>query len=280
MGRADGRKLKNMDPMYMIASHVMAKRSDSMNAIRLDIPMEPLQTYIRSTKKEKGYTVSHLALFLAAFIRTLAEYPQLNRFVVNKTVYARNEIAIGMVVLQPGTTDGETMAKMFFEREDDVFTVQKKIDEFIEHNRETGADNGTEKMIRFLRIPGVMRLGVNVIKWADKHGLLPKSVIDMSPFHATMTITNLGSIRTNYIYHHVYDFGTTSMLFSMGQPVEIARNKKEGIEFERCIPCGLVMDERIAHGCYFGTAFKTFEKYLKHPELLEGPPTVVNDDED
>lgn len=278
MKRKDGVRLKNVDPLYEVAAHIMKDRCDSLNCIRIDIPVEPLQKYIRKQKNENDISISHLGLFLAAFVRTLAEYPQLNRFIVNKRFYQRNEIAIGMVVLQPGTDDGETMSKMYFEKTDDIFTIQKKIDDYISHNREAEAENATEKILRILKFPGVLRAGVCIIKFLDKHNLLPKSVIDMSPFHATMTITNLGSIRTNYIYHHVYNFGTTSMIFSMGQPVEVPKRKKGEIVFERCIPCGLEMDERIAHGSYFAIAFKRFAQYLEHPELLEGPPPVVNED--
>ncbi len=278
MKRADGRLIKNVDPMYAIAAHIMAERSDSMNNIKVYAPVEPMHQYLRDKKKE-GHTISHIGIVIAAFIRTIAEYPQLNRFVVNKRVYARNEVAIGMVVLQPGKEDGETMAKIHFNLTDDIFEVQRKIDEYIEHNREVSADNATEKMIRFLfSVPGLVRFGVNVFKWADKHNLLPKSVIEMSPFHATMTLTNLASIRTNYIYHHVYNFGTTSMLLSMGNAEEVPTRKKGEIVFEKKIPMGLVMDERICHGAYYATAFKRFEQYLEDPTLLEGPPKVVNED--
>lgn len=280
MGRADGRKIKNVDPMYAIAAHIMSERNDALNNIKVYAPADTIHKYLRDKNKE-GKTISHLGVVLAAYIRTIAEYPQLNRFVVNKRIYARNEVAVGMVVLQPGKEDGETMAKIKFELTDDVFEVQHKIDEYIQHNRDVEADNATEKMIRFLfSVPGLVRFGVNFFKWVDKHGLLPKKVIEMSPFHATLTITNLASIRTNYIYHHVYNFGTTSMILSMGNAEEVPVRKKGEIVFEKKIPMGLCMDERICHGAYYATAFKRFEQYLNDPTLLEGPPKVVNKDVD
>lgn len=278
MKRKDGRRLKNTDPMYAVASHIMATRNDAMNMIKVHIPVDPMRKYMREQKKE-GHNICHIALVLAAFTRTIAEYPQLNRFVVNKRIYARHSIDVGMVVLQPGVENGETIAKMHFDRTDDIFEIQRKIDEFVDHNREAQADNATEKMIRFLcSVPGLMRVGVNVLKWMDKHGMLPASLIEMSPFHATMTISNLASLRTNYIYHHVYNFGTTSMLLTMGNIEEVPRRKKGEVVFERCIPMGLVMDERICHGDYYAMAFRRFAEYLEDPSLLEGPPRIVNED--
>lgn len=275
--RKDGRRIKTAQPMYQVAMHVMAERNDSMNMIELDIKEEPIHKYIVA-KREEGVHVSHLAVVLAAFIRTITHYPMLNRFIVNKRLYARNEIAIGMVVLKPGDDEG-TMNKMYFKPENTIFEVQKILDEYIEQNRQAGDTNSTDKLISLLlSIPGLCRLGVNLLKWADKHNLLPKSIINASPFHCTMTITNLASIKTNYIYHHVYNFGTTSMIMAMGNTREVPVRRHGEIDFEKCIPIGLVMDERIASGCQYAMAFRKLDYYLKNPVLLETPPEEVKPD--
>lgn len=272
--RADGRRVKNANPMYTVAAYVMNQRNDAMNMIEEFIPVEPIQNYMRMRRGE-GRPVSHLAVVMAAYIRTVAEYPELNRFVVNKRIYARNELAVGMVVLKPGETDG-TMNKIYFELEDDVFTVQKRIDEYVAANRESGDTNSTDQLITILlKIPGLVNFGVGVFKLMDRYGLLPKSIIKASPFHTSLVITNLASIRTNHIYHHIYNFGTTSMIIAMGNLREIPTRTKNGVEFVRCMPLGVVMDERICTGSYYARAFAKMRKYLNDPTLLEGEPEVV-----
>ena len=275
--RADGRRVRTVQPMYQVAAHIMAERSDSMNMTEVDIPLEPIQKYLNEQRRE-GKTYTHLGVFIAAFIRTICEYPFLNRFVVNKTIYARNEIAIGMVVLKPGEHEG-TMNKMHFERTNTLSEVQAIIDRYINDNREAGDTNSTDDIIRkLLAVPGLCRLGVNVFKWLDKHGLLPKSIIDASPFHCTATVTNLASIRTNHIYHHVYNFGTTTLIMAMGNAREVPTRKHGEIEFVRCMPVGVVMDERICNGSQYAMAFRRFSYYLKNPALLDVPPETVADD--
>ena len=98
MKRADGTRLRNADVMYRIASHVMAKRSDSMNMITLNIPAAPIQSYLREKSRE-GTPISHMAVLMGGFVRLMAEFPALNRFIMNKEPYARNELAYGMVVM-------------------------------------------------------------------------------------------------------------------------------------------------------------------------------------
>ena len=271
MRRRDGRRVKvtEVDPTYMVACHVMADRVDAQNMITVHIPIDPMSRYIREKQKE-GITVSHLGLVIAAYVRTCAEFKKLNYFVVNKNIYFRNELTVGMVVLKPGDTDG-TMNKMHLAFTDTIFDIQRKMEEYIEQNRGEGETNSTDKMVtKLLGFPGLLRIGVKIFKWMDKHGMLPKKIIDASPFHCSMSISNLASIRTNHIYHHCYNFGTTSMFITMGNLVEVPKRRFDGIEMEKCLPLGITMDERICSGSYFAAAFQKMRLYLTNPHLLEG----------
>lgn len=277
--RADGKLLRHTDPMYRVATHIMTKRSDSMNNITLDIPIEPIEKYIRQKKKE-GISMSHMAVIMAAFNRTVCDFPALNRFVVNKRVYARNEIAIGMVVLKAGATGAETMNKIYLRPEDTILDVNKRINDYVTASRDVADENPTDKIIKILvGIPGLLRVGVSILKWMDWHNLLPKAIINASPMHNTMVFTNLASIRTNHIHHHCYDFGTTSMIMAAGNAREVPHRTRDGeIIHERCLPLGLVMDERIASGYYFAQAFRKMKEYFKNPALLEEPPERILQD--
>ncbi len=273
--RADGKRLKHVDPMYTIVPHIMDKRYDAMNMITIDIPYEPVQNYLNAKRKE-GIAISHMAVIIAAYLRTCAKYPALNRFIMNKKVYARNHYAVSMVVLTPGTDGEETMSKMYFEPTDTIFDVNNKINEFVEKNRNAPKENNMEKfMSALLSVPGLLTVGIGLIKILDKWGLLPRWIIDLSPFHNSLVISNLISIRTNHIYHHVYEFGTTGVLITMGNFREVAKRKGGEVVFEKTIPLGVVMDERICSGYYFSKAFRELQKYVKDPSLLEVPPEEV-----
>jgi len=272
--RADGKRLKHCDPMYTVAGHIMRQRSDAMNMITIDIPCEPMQRYINAARKE-GRHISHMALIISAYLRTMAKHPFLNRFLVNCKAYSRNEIKIGMVVMKSGQDDA-TMSKIALEITDTIDDVNRKINEYVEFNRTTVGNNSTEKIIStLLSIPGLLRIGVPILMWLDKHGLLPKAIIDASPFHASLGITNLASIKTNHIYHHCYNFGTTSVFMAMGNAREVPRRHRGEIVFEKCMPIGVVMDERICSGHDFAIAFRYFSKMMEDPTLLETPPEEV-----
>ena len=103
----------------------------------------------------------------------------------------------------------------------------------------------------------------------DKHGIMPKKIIEVSPFHTSAFLTNVGSIGIDSIYHHIYNFGTTSLFFAMGKKKKSYMYEDDEIRKEKCITIAFVGDERICDGYYYANSFKTLSKLLNHPELLE-----------
>ncbi|MCQ2452534.1 MAG: hypothetical protein MJ075_05305 [Oscillospiraceae bacterium] len=267
--RPDGIKIKVTDPMYSLIPYFLTKRYDAMNMITLDMPVEPMKQYINEKRKE-GIALSHVGLVIAAYLRTAAEYPMLNRFVGGKKVFQHKDFTVSMVVLRPG--GGDTMSKIVFNMDDDVFEVQRKIDDYIVNNR-FDEDQALDRIMKvILGIPGFMGLALAVLRFLDRHNMLPNALVKVSPFHASLLISNLASIRTNHIYHHVYDFGSTSVAMTMGNLREVPRRAGGEIVHDRCIPIGVVMDERICSGAYFSKAFGRLKGYLAHPETMEGKP--------
>jgi len=272
--RADGTRVYNEDPMYYLVPYFLTKRYDAQNMITIDIPEAPMKEYMNRKRKE-GRPVCHLALVLTAYLRALDKFPQLNRFVVNSRVYQHNDIAVSMVVLKPGGTG--TMSKIYLEPKDDIFDVQDKIMAYTAQNRQEGETNGLDTFMgKIVQMGWLLRPLIGLIRWLDDVNLLPKALINISPFHASLLITNLASIRTNHIYHHVYDFGTTSVAVAMGNLRDLPKKTKNGIIMERHLPMGVVMDERICNGHYYATAFNRLKEYLRDPTLLELPPRVIN----
>ena len=268
--RCDGRKVRQDEPIYFLIPYFLTHRYDAMNMITVDIPEEPLRSYMNQKRKE-GQPVNHMALLITAYLRTLDKYPDLNRFIGGRTIYEHVDKTVSMVVLKPG--GGESMNKIELADSDTLFDVQKKIESFVDVSRNEEDDQSLDKAIHvLLKLKPLLGFLMAILRFADRHGLLPKALVKASPFHASMLISNLASSRTNHIYHHVYEFGTTSVSVTIGTMHEVPKRTSEGVKFERCIPLGVVMDERIASGLYFANAFNHFRKLLAKPEQLEKLP--------
>ena len=273
MGRPDGKLATVGDSNYFLFPHVLKYRYDAQNMITVDIPVEPMKQYMNEKRKE-GVSISYLALIMAAYTRAAAKYPLLNRFVVNEKIYDRYDFTASMVVLRPGSNT-DVFSKIYFDPQNDtIFDVEKKIEDYVTASRDSDSETGLDKIVSFIvSKPALAKFLVNMILWADKHGLLPKSILDALPFHTSFLITNLASIRTNHIYHHLYEFGTTSVGIAMGNMRDVPHQTKNGVELERCIPLGVVMDERICSGHYFANVFSYVTRMLADPHRMEIPYT-------
>ena len=279
MYRADGYRIRTNDAMYELVPYIMPYRYDASNSVTVDIDLDLMQDYIRKCRK-KGINMSHMSIIIAGALRIASQNPFLNRFVMNRKIYARNHFFVSFVTLQPGKTS-DTVNKLYFNLDDDIFTVNRKVQEAIERTQQPTSQNALDKLMASLvRIPFLVGAAVGVLKFIDKYFTLPFSIINISPFHTSLFITNLASIRTNAIYHHLYEFGTTGIFISMGQPERRIEKNGETVEEKKIMPLGIVTDERIANGHYYGRCFRELNRYYKNPELLEVPPEQVVRDPD
>ena len=279
MYRADGYRIRTNDAMYELVPYIMPYRYDASNSVTVDIDLDLMQDYIKKCRK-KGINMSHMSIIIAGALRIASQNPFLNRFVMNRKIYARNHFCVSFVTLQPGKTS-DTVNKLYFNLDDDIFTVNRKVQEAIERTQQPTSQNALDKLMASLvRIPFLVGAAVGVLKFIDKYFTLPFSIINASPFHTSLFITNLASIRTNAIYHHLYEFGTTGIFISMGQPEKRIEKNGETVEEKKIMPLGIVTDERIANGHYYGRCFRELNRYYKNPELLEVPPEQVVRDPD
>lgn len=267
--RPDGTRVKGLSPIVQALPHVMPKRFDAQNWASDYVDENILKTFIRSKRRE-GHRVTHMSVLVAAYYKAALENPKVNYFIMNRKVYKRNHFCFSFVILKTradGTPD-ETTLKVFLDPADDVFTISSKIQEHIDRNLEAAHNNNTDRFANFaFGVPGLARFVFWLAYHLDLHGLLPRKIIDLSPFHTSLFITNLASINTSYIFHHCYEFGTTSVFVCMGKPVQDPL-APEGVR-KRLMPLGVVMDERIATGIEYSRFFAAFERYLKNPRLLE-----------
>lgn len=279
MYRSDGYRVLSTDPIYQIVPHIMPKRYDASNSIKVDIDLEPIQNYIRECRK-KGISVSHMSVIIAGYLRIVSQNPYLNRFVMNKKIYSRNHFCVSFVTLTPGS-ETDTVSKLYFNLDDTLPVVNEKISAAIERAKNHGGPNSMDKLIaKLCRTPFLLTFSIGFLKLLDRFFTLPFSIVDASPFHTSLFVTNLASIRTNTIYHHLYEFGTTGVFVSMGQPMKKPRLNGETFEEKKVMELGIVTDERIANGHYYGRCFKELSKYYKNPALLETPPESIVSDPD
>ena len=288
--RYDGFLVRNVDPMGTLIPFIMKTKADSWVLMDDRIDITHTQEFMREMRKNGS--IPALALYqivFAALVRTIVNVPEINRFVQNGRIYARNKIKGSMVVMRGLSRDSERTTIMpEFELEDTLYDVVRRINEEIDPIDRTQKkvredDKKTEFDILQTALSAVpafmLHFVFDVLKFMDRHGVLPKSLNALSPFHSSFFITNMGSMGMMPVYHHIYEFGTLSCFGAIGTIDTVYELDKNGNTKKKLyLNTKFVADERATDGFIYAMAMKEFKKYVMKPELLLVPPEKIEHD--
>lgn len=275
--RKDGKRVKHMNIIDKAEPFFMPMRIDAVNYAHIKIDCEGLDEFIKK-EREKGNHISYMHVVIATIVRILYVREKLNRFVMNDIIYQRNGIYISMDVKKSLSDDGEILTLKFpFKGTENLYEVKKIIDDEIAKNLAKDAEEHatTKNAENLTRLPAwLLRIAMRIVRFCDRHGILTGLLLKASPFHTSCFLTNLKSIKLNYIYHHLYNFGTTTVFVSMGkEQMEPVVLKDNTIGVAKIMNLGFSLDERVADGLYMGKSLRFFETLLKNPEeLLQNIP--------
>ena len=257
--RPDGRRVKGIDPVMRITPYVMPMRCDAQVFLKHRADLELLSRYIRRQKAEK-----------------------VNRFIMNKQLFARNNCSAAFTILKdPSDADkGEAVVKIKFDLTDTLYDVRDRMEAAVAANRGDQPPGFTEKLLTFLfAVPGLATVIVGLVRILDRYGLAPAMLMEELPFYVGMYITNTASIGLHDVNHHLYNWGNVGLFLGMGVPEKVAVAENGETRMKRYIPIGITADERVCSGAHYARFFSDVKQYLEHPELLEAPPEKVRFDE-
>ena len=260
--RKGARRCRDVNGMSQILIDLKPRRSLGELYICEKMDVTSLVEYMKD-KKDEGLTYFHA--FLTLFGKTMYNRPLLNRFVSNRHVYEHNDITLSFVMkVDFDDKSEEIMVLMPLEDKDNLNTISKKVRDKVSVVRsKKDSGEGANKAILILgKLPNILRVPiVALFKLLDKWGILPSFLVKDNLYYSSMIVSNLGTFKTDGIYHNVTDFGTCSGIITIGEI------KKEGSKY--FCELGISMDERIADGFYFIKSIKLMQYILNNPELLE-----------
>lgn len=274
--RRDARKVRGLDGMHIIMNDIKPDRCDSDVYINQKIDVTELVKYVQRKKEEEpDKHLTYFHAFSTAIAKTIYNKPLLNRFIANRTVYDRNDVILAFVAKTEFTEEAEEMLNIVKINDDDTIdnvreTITNKVHKIrSESGKKEGVNNAIDivaSLPKFLRV-----MVVGVFKWLDKHGWLPKNITNDLIYYSSIILSNLGSIKCRAIYHNLTNFGTSSILLTMGEIKKEYITMEDGKqELRDMCEFGINLDERIADGLYFAKSVQLFAYILDHPELLEG----------
>ena len=283
--RTDGRRIRTEPPMNQVSPYIMVTRCTSMNLFTESFEISNIERYIRQKRREGMTSFGLMHVLLACYCRALCKYPGLNRFISGQKIYTHgDDIQFCMTIKKEMTsTSPESLIKVHLAPADTADDVYRKVNAAIEEVKNTPLDSSFDNVAHaFNLVPGVLlKFLVWVIKTLDYFGLLPKFLLEVSPFHGSVFFTSMGSLGIPPIYHHLYDFGNLPVFCSFGCKRRAIEVQEDGsIVQKKYLDFKFSLDERIVDGFYYAAFFKHFKRILYRPEQLDSPPEEVLHDID
>jgi len=280
--RSDGRRLRTLDPYNAMIPFIMRSRSDSSNYFTDSVEITEAERFLRNKRLHGFPGMGLLHLFVAAYLRTAAMNPAINRFISGQRIFARNNFEFIMTIKKEMRADApETSIKVILDLSDTINDVYYKLNAEINNVKNKGEETGTDNLANFfIKMPRlILKFVVRLLETLDYFGKMPRAILKASPFHGTITITDLGSIGLPALYHHLYNFGNVPVFMALGAKRRTRELRPDGTVAERkYVDYKAVIDERCCDGFLFSQAFKMFRSLLREPQILdEQPETVVED---
>lgn len=273
--RKDGRLIRDIDSMHFIMPIIYPNRCDNEAFISERIDLTAAERFLEEKNAANPeYKYTFFQLIVAALIKTVTLRPKMNRFIANKNIYQRNEVSASFVIKKQFAD--EAQEGLAFIHATDNTTLDEIHDEIyrqVTSCRGGKQDSTSDAMDMFKRMPRFLAKAlINIICVLDRHGKVPRSLIETDPYYSSIVLTNLGSIGMHSGYHHLTNWGTNSLFAAIGEKKERPFYNDDGTSHMRqSVDIGITIDERLADGYYYSKTVKLLKYLLENPELLDKP---------
>ena len=270
--RRDGIRIINPDGYHNILPYIMPKRTEAEVSSEESFDITELCDYMKRRNEAEGTNLKMFHAFCTAVARTIYHRPKLNIFISGRRFWQRNDITMSFVVKQKFADDGdETLMFLKVKPEMDLNAVSHLILGDVEKVRKAKS-NDLDKLMNFFG--SLPRWFLEIFFWVlgrlEYHGIYPKALAEGDPNYSTVMLSNLGSIGAGSPYHHLSNYGTCSIMITIGTMHKEMRLMSDGTQQERTIlNATFTLDERIADGFYFAKSIRIVRFLLEHPEYLE-----------
>lgn len=279
--RKDGKKI-NMDGMHYILADFKPNRCDADVYINQTFDVTNLIKFVEKKKKENpNIHITYFHAFSMAIAKLLYNKPLMNRFVANRTYYQRDKVKLSFVAkVKFDDHSSELLCVLDVKPNETFLDISKNIAKRVEKIRNNKKSDTNDAVDIIGKLPQLIRVPiVGIVKWLDKHGWLPSVFVNDNIYYSSVILSNLGSIKCGSIYHNLTNFGTNSIIATIGEiHKEQIINKDGKKEIRDVCDFGINVDERIADGVYFAKSLNLLQYIFDNPELLDDKASeIVNE---
>ncbi len=273
----DARWVRDIPGLQTIMPHLWPNRADCEVYLNDTIDATELVKYMEKKNlqhPEYKTTIFHCAV--TGIARMVKERPLMNRYIQGRRTYERDEISISFTAKRRFADHAEESLMVLVPKDTDTLDdISKKIvGDVTEMRKSEHSTGGIDSVLdTFAKVPRpLLMLIVRIVRWLDFWGKTPMALRDGDPHYTTIECSNLGSIKCPAVYHHLCNYGTNSVMITIGTLHKEEILMPDGHkEIRDVVDIGATLDERIGDGFYFARSLKLMKHIFAHPEILDKP---------
>ncbi|MBB6480518.1 2-oxo acid dehydrogenase subunit E2 [Spirochaeta isovalerica] len=273
--RKDGQLIDKEIPIFnRMIPYLMRGRNESMITLRESLIMTGTLKYISENRDGNGQKrYNYFEILIAAVMKTINEFPHMNRFIMGGHYYQRNEMSCAFVIkTRFSVEDPERNVIVKFSPGDSLDMISERIKKAVEYSKTAEEDEQDKAMDLLFKLPtGIVNIVTGAVKWMDRRGWLPLSMTDIDALHVSVFIANLGSIGINDApAHHLFEWGNCSLFITTSRiRKEQVADRMGNLSVQDVMNVCFSIDERISEGYYYSRVVKRFRQLVENPSLLE-----------
>lgn len=275
--RKDARRIRNdeLDAMHSLFPFIAPKKTEAEIYIKQQMDVTNLVAYVKAfNENNPEQKLTYFHAFVTAIGKTIYMRPLLNRYVMAKKYYERNDIILSFIAKRKfNDTAEEMLVSLKLKKEQALEEISKYIAGDVKKIRQDGTNSIDASLKMLQKLPrfinGIFIFLMRVLIYFD---LYPAEFQKGDTNYSSVIISNLGSIKCDAPYHHLNNFGTNSVVICIGEIHKEEIISQDGEKRIRdVVNFGITLDERIGDGFYFAKSVKLLQHILSNPEILERP---------
>lgn len=264
--------MRDVADVRRIVPYLMRGRNESAVYFEQTIDLERVDAFLdayNTAHPERRATLFHVVAWATA--RVLDRRPRMNRFVAGGKLWQRDGVWISF------------SAKKRLDDEGTMFVVKRRFDpdaSFAEtvafmygdivEGRSDAPSHTDKELGILLKLPGPgLRLLLAAERALDRLGLLPGWFTEPDPMFCSVFIANLGSLKMDAAYHHLYEYGNCPIFCVIGQshevPAVIGNDGDRRVGVRRVATLRWTFDERIEDGLYAQRCLQMLAAIVEDP---------------
>lgn len=269
-GRKDGDLVRDVPAYRRIMPYIMRGRNESAVYFEQRVDARAALAFVDEWNARGKTKISFFHLLVWALVQTFHERPRLNRFTRGGRLYQRRGFWLSYSAKKRmDDASPVVVVKQRFEPGSGFSSLVETMAEGVQQARSDVRSHVDKELSLVLRLPEpLLSFFVRMMMWLDIWNLLPHAFVRNDPMYASVFLANLGSLKMEAAFHHLYEYGTIPVFGTIGRFEDaVVSDGNGGVRIQRQVVLKWTFDERVEDGLYCVRALERLQELL---ETLEG----------